>query len=165
MYAQDEAATAFLLQSKGDVAGNWSGAVSFAFRVDTLPGKYLGGPELVVKTSDGPMTIRVAMTRDGLVLEQIAPDTCPRDRCTSSSQIIAPSTQGHWYAIDIGLEVNPKSAAPYGRLEATVDGGDLLGTDLTVPFSDGSIFLRAGITQGDARPALAHLDHVSLLVR
>ena len=164
LYAHDDVSSAFLLESKGDVGGSWSGVVSFAWRVDQIPGKYLGGPELTVKTSEGPITIRIALEPEGLVLEQLASETCRRDRCVTSSKILAPSQPGHWYRVAVGIEANAQQAAPYGRLEATVDGGDLQTTDLTVPFYAGSVFLRAGITQGDARPATAHLDDVTLLV-
>jgi hypothetical protein len=163
--APDSTSTAFLFQAKGDVQGEWSGALSFAFRVDQIPGIYLGGPELSVKTDDGNITVRIALRPEGLVLEQLADATCRRDRCTPTSKVIAAAQPNHWYRIALGFEVNPRQAAPYGRIEAKVDGGELQGTDLTVPFYDGSVFLRAGITQPDARRAFADLDDVSLLVR
>jgi hypothetical protein len=165
LYSNDDAAAAFLFQPKGDVSGSWSGALELAFRVDTIPGKYLGGPELTVKTPEGPITIRLALKPEGLVLEQLSTEACLRDRCTASSKIIAPSKENHWYRVRVGLEVNARQAAPYGIVEATVDGGELQATDLTVPLYDGSVFLRAGVTQGDARPAFAEIDDISLLVR
>lgn len=113
----------------------------------------------------GPITIRIALKPEGLVLEQLASETCRRDRCVTSSQIIAASQPAHWYRVTVGVEANARQAAPYGRVEVIVDGGDLQATDLTVPLYEGSMFLRAGITQGDARPASAHLDDVTLFVR
>ncbi len=165
IFAHDDTSSAFLFASKNDVAGDWSGMLGFAFRLDQVPAKVLGGPELTVKTIDGPVTIRIAVRPEGVVLEQLAEASCRRDRCVPTSTIIAPAKANHWYRIKLGAEVNPRQAPPYGRLEVQVDGGELLGADLMVPFFDSSVFLRAGITQGDARRAFMDLDDVTLLVR
>jgi hypothetical protein len=165
MWTRDESSSAFLIHEKADVSGPWAGVLGFALRVDDVPGKSLGGPELTMKTKDGLVTIGVVLGPEGLVLEQRATEECLNDRCKNRSWVIAPAVDRHWYRVRIGVEANPRDVAPYGRLEVSVDDGELLTGDLTVPFFDGSIFLRAGITQGDARPARAELDDVSLLVR
>lgn len=166
--AHDDASSAFLFTSpptKAEVVSDWSGVLGLAFRVDQVPAKYLGGPQLTVETHDGPVTLRIGMRPEGVVLEQISEATCRRDRCVPTSTVIAPASANHWYRITLGAEVNPRVAPPYGRLEIRVDGGDLMATDLMVPFYDGAVFLRAGITQGDARRAFMDLDDVTLLVR
>jgi hypothetical protein len=163
--ATEAGSTAFLFSEKATVGSEWSGAFSLAFRVDQIPGVYLGGPELTVKTNEGPITVRIGLKPEGLVLEQLSEATCLKDRCTPTTTILAPAQPNHWYRVRLGFEVNPHQAAPYGRIEASVDGGELFSTDLNVPFYDGSLFVRAGITQADARRAFADLDDVSLLVR
>lgn len=163
--AHDAASTAFLVAEPGVVAGDWSGLLGFAFRLDQIPAKYVGGPELTVQTADGPITVRIAVRPEGVVLEQLAGETCLRDRCQPSSRIIAAAQPNHWYRVRLGLEVNPSEKAPYGRIEVSVDGGELQSQDLTVPFFEGRITMRAGITQGDTRRALADLDDVTMLIR
>jgi hypothetical protein len=166
LFTKDEASSAYLLSERGAVTGNWSGVLGFAFRVAEVPGAYLGGPELTVKTPDGPITIRVSMTPEGVFVEQRGTAECLRDRCVDARTLLAPAHANHWYRITLGMEVNPHQAGPYGRIEASVDGGELQSTDLTVPFYDGSMFLSAGLTKGDpGRRALADLDDVTLLVR
>jgi len=166
LFTKDEASSAYLLQEKGAVAADWSAALGFAFRVEQLPASYLGGPELTVKTADGPLTIRISMSPEGLFVEQRATAECLRDRCAPSRTRIAAAIPNHWYAIHLGLEVNAQEAAPYGRLEASVDAGELLTVDLGVPAFEGSLFMSAGLTQGDlGHRAIADLDDVSLLVR
>lgn len=172
LYADDAASSAYLLQAKGDVGGEWSGVLGFAFRVDQLPGKSLGLSELTIKTDDGPITLRLTMRAQGLVLEQLATADCLRDRCAPTATVIAPAKPNHWYRVKLGMEVNPNHAPPYGRLEASVDDGPIVGATLSVPFYNGSVFMSAGITQGDEAPAggplrgaFVDLDDVTLLVR
>ena len=163
----DESSSSYLLQQKGLVKGSWSGALGFAFRVDAVPARYVGGPELTLATADGPVTVRLSMTPEGVYVEQLSTAACLRDRCVSQRTRLAAAHANHWYRINLGFEVNPAAAAPYGRLEATVDDtGDVVSTALTLPFYDGTIALNAGITQGDiGQRAVAELDDVSLLVR
>lgn len=112
-----------------------------------------------------PISIRVSLRPEGLVLEQLASERCGRDRCRPSSAVIAPVKEGSWYRVRISLKVGAQTAPPYGTIEAAVDGGPNLVTDLNVPAYEGSVSLRAGITQGDTRRALVNLDDVTLLVR
>jgi hypothetical protein len=154
----------FLDRTSGGVAPKWSGLMGFALKVAAVPGSQLGGPELVVKTQDGPIAVRVSLRPEGLVLEQLAPE-CGRARCRPTAKLIAPAKEGAWYRVRIGFEVGAQAAPPYGRLEATVDDGPLVTTDLDVPLYDGSVSLHAGITQGDSRRALVNLDDVMLFTR
>jgi hypothetical protein len=164
--SKDAASSAYLLQGKGDVGARWSGVLGFAFRVDQVPSKYLGGPELTVKTADGPLTLRISMRPEGVYLEQRATAACLRDRCQVKSTLVAPAKPNHWYRIAVGVEANANAAPPYGRVEAAVQGGDNVSTDLSLPLYEGSAFLSAGITEGDpGQRAFADLDDVSLLVR
>lgn len=163
---RDAASSAYLLQSKGEVGKSWSGVLGFALRVDQVPNRYLGGPELTLRTADGPLTIRISMRPDGVYLEQRSTAECLRDRCQPKSTLIAPAKPNHWYRINVGVEANANDAAPYGRVEAAVQGGDNVSTDLALPFYAGSAFLSAGITEGDpGARVFADLDDVSLLVR
>ena len=154
----------FLDRTSGGVATTWSGALGFALKVAAVPGSQLGGPELSVKTQDGPVSVRVSLRPEGLVLEQLAPK-CARGRCRPTSTIIAPAKEGAWYHVRIGFEVAAQPAPPYGRLQASVDGALPLSTDLEVPLYDGSVSFHAGITQGDSRRALANLDDITLFTR
>lgn len=167
LFTADDASSAYLLQEKGTVKGNWSGVLGFAFRVAAVPSQYLGGPELTLRTADGPIAIRLTMAPEGLFVEQRSTEECLRDRCVPKRTLIASAQANHWYRVTLGFEVNPANAAPYGRLEASVDdSGDLVATDLSVPFYDGPVLLSAGITQGDVgHRSLADLDDVTLLVR
>jgi len=167
LFTADDSSSAYLLEDKGTVKGNWSGSVGFAFRVAAVPAHYLGGPELTVSTADGPITIRVSMAPEGVFVEQRSTAACTRDRCVPKRTLIAAAHPNHWYRVTLGLEVNPAGAGPYGRLEASVDdSGVVVSTDLSVPFYDGALAFSAGVTQGDVgNRALADLDDVTLLVR
>jgi hypothetical protein len=167
LFTADESSSAYLREKKGTVAGHWSGVLGFAFRVAAVPSRYLGGPELTLDTADGPVTIRLAMTPEGVFVEQQSTAACASKRCTPKSTFLAAAHPNHWYRITLGFEVNPADVAPYGRLEAAVDdSGDVVSTDLSVPFYDGVMALSAGITQGDVgHRSLADLDDVTLLVR
>lgn len=167
LFTADDASSAYLLQQKGSVKGNWSGVLGFAFRVAAVPSQSLGGPELTLRTADGPITIRLTMAPEGVFVEQRSTAECVRDRCVPKRTLIAPAHANHWYRVNLGFEVNPANAAPYGRLEASVDdSGVVISTDLSVPLYDGDVLFSAGITQGDVgHRALADLDDVTLLVR
>lgn len=166
LFTPDADSYVFLQEEpKEGVAGSWSGLVGFAFRVAQVPAAQLGGPELSMKTADGPISIRVSLRPEGLVLEQSAPASCSPKRCRPSTTVLAPVKEGEWYRVRLGFEVNAQSAPPYGRIETTIDGGGMVSRDLDVPLFEGSVTFRAGITQGDTRRALANLDDVTLLLR
>lgn len=164
--APDAAATAFLLSEQNDVAGPWSGIFAFAFRVDQLPTTALGGPEMTVNGADGPVTVRIALEPKGLVLQQLADPSCKPELCAPRSTVIAAAQANHWYRIRVGFEVSPRQAeANHGRIEMSVDGGELQSTILSVPMFDGPVTMRAGITQADTKTASANLDDLTLLIR
>jgi hypothetical protein len=156
---------AFLLHEEGEVRGQWSGTVGFAFRIDALPVVSLTGPSWTVKEKDGPVSLRIKVTPESVLLEQTSEATCRRDRCQPSVRVLAPAQATHWYRVRLGVEVDPRTAPPYGRLETTVDGGPVTSADLTIPFFGGASSVRAGITQGDVTRAFANVDDVSILVR
>ena len=116
-------------------------------------------------TREGEMAIRISLRPDGLVLEQLAPESCHRGRCRTGETLLAPAKDRAWYRVRFTVEASAQHAPPYGRITTKVDGEQALVTPLAVPIYDGSVSLKAGITQGDARRALAHLDDVSLIVR
>lgn len=163
---RDKDSSAYLLREQGPVAASWSGAVLFSFRVEELPFDVVGGPELTVKTPDGPITVRIVVTPDDILLEQRGTAKCLKDRCTATRTVLSPAHASHWYAIRIGFEVNANQTAPYGLIETSVNGGELTTHDLNVPMYDGSLFFSAGITEGDlGRYVNADLDDVSVFVR
>lgn len=164
LFAPDAASHVFLDHTTGGVGTTWSGAVGFALKMETAPERQLGGPELLLKTEDGPISVRVSVRPEGLVLEQLAPE-CGKDRCHPIAHVIAPAKVGAYYRVRIGFEVGAQKAPPYGRIETTVDDGPLVTSDLVVPLYDGGISLRAGITEGDTKRALVSLDDVSLFTR
>jgi hypothetical protein len=166
LFTPDETSSAFLDHSRsGGLVGIWSGVVGFALKVAAVPAEQLGGPELTLRTGEGHMSIRVTLRREGLMLEQLAPATCGRERCRPSSTLLAPAKEGAWYRVRFTVDAGPQAAPPYGRIGATVDGGPLVVAPLTVPLYDGTASLRAGVTQGDTRRALVNVDDVTLLVR
>jgi hypothetical protein len=167
LFTADDTSSAYLVEEKGTVKGNWSGVVGFAFRVTSIPSQYLGGPELTLRTAGGPVTIRLTIAREGVFVEQRSTAQCIADRCTPKRTLIAQAHANHWYRVTLGFEVNPAKVAPYGRLEASVDdSGVVVSTDLSVPFYDGDMVFAAGITQGDVgHRAQVDLDDVTLLVR
>jgi hypothetical protein len=163
---RDQDSTAYLLREKGLVTDQWSGSLGFAIKVPALPTSYVGGPELEVKTPAGPVYVRVFVTPDGLFLEQNGTAACPADRCTGSRSFISKTLPNHWYNVVVGFEVNARHSAPYGLIETSVNGEQFVTNELTVPLSQGAVFLKAGITQGDpGNYASIDLDNVSLLVR
>ena len=163
--SRDRDSSAYLLREKDVVGAQWSGSLGFAVRVPALPMSYLGGPEVIMKTAAGPVFVRVAITPDGLFLEQNASGACSADRCTASRTFISSVLPNHWYNVVVGFEVNNRNSAPYGLIETSVNGGQFVTSDLTVPLSASTVFLKAGITQGDlGQDAALDLDNVSLLV-
>ena len=164
LFAPDRTSQVFLDHTTGSVASTWSGLLTFALSVSTAPETQLGGPALALKTADGPVSVRVSVRPEGLVLEQLAPE-CGKDRCQPTARVIAPAKVGAYYRVRVGFEVGAQAKPPYGRIETTVDGGPLVTTDLAVPLYDGGVSLRAGITEGDTKRALVSLDDVSLFTR
>jgi len=163
-FAPDSTSHVFLDHTAGGVGTTWTGLVGFALKVETAPERQLGGPELSLKTADGPVSVRVSVRPEGLVLEQLAPE-CGKARCHPIAHLIAPAKIGAYYRVSIGFAVGGQKAPPYGRVETTVDDGPLVSNDLVVPLYDGGISFRAGITEGDTKRALVSLDDVSLLTR
>lgn len=164
--SRDRDSSAYLLREKDVLKTQWSGSLGFAVKVPALPTTSLGGPELLVKTPVGPVFVRVIITPGGLFLEQNASGGCSADRCTASRTFISNVLPNHWYNVVVGFEVNERNSAPYGIVETSVNGGQFVTSDLTVPLSDGTAFLKAGITEGDVgQDAALDLDNVSLLVR
>lgn len=167
LFTADDSSSAYLVEDKGIVKGQWSGVLGFAFRIDAVPSKYLGGPELTMQTADGPMTVRLSVAPEGVFVEQLSTAECLHERCVPKRTLVAQAHPSDWYRVTLGFEVNPANGGSYGRLEISVDdSGVVVSTDLTVPFYDGALTLNAGITQGDVgRRSLADLDDVTLLVR
>ncbi len=158
---------AFLFLEKGFVKDTWNGSLSFAMRVASVPSESLSGPELLVKTmDDGVVSLAIVLKPEGFYLEQRSTDACRKDHCVRRSTFLEPATMGTWHRIELGVEMGPSgTGAPYGRVEARIDGGELRPTDLTIPLGGGTTFLRAGITKGDVRESFVDLDDVSLFTR
>lgn len=157
---------AFLVVERGHVGGTWAGVVSFALRPTQVPSASIRGPELLVKTArDGLASLAVVVRPDGLFLDQRASGECPRDWCRAKTTWLGPTTTTRWTRIELGVEAGASAVSPHGRLEASVDGGDLLTTDLTIPLRGGTLLLRAGITAGDTREGELAVDDVVVQVK
>lgn len=164
LVAPEPTSQVFLDHTAGVLASTWSGLLTLALSVDAAPDHQLGGPELALKTADGPVSVRVSVRPEGLVLEQLAPE-CDKARCQPMTRLIAPAKVGAYYRVRVGFEVGAQKGPPYGRIETTVDGGPLVTSDLVVPLYDGGVSLRAGITEADTKRAQMNLDDVSLFTR
>jgi hypothetical protein len=161
--AKAGAAPVYLLLDAGARGASFSGALSFAVRLDAVPAARIAGPSVVV----GGATIGVELRPHGMVLVQQAvactPPTClARGDLVSDASAVAP---GVWHRVVIGFEVNGADAPPYGRIEIGVDGADLVDASLTVPLFDGAAELHAGVTIADEAPFGFNLDDVMFFTK
>jgi len=151
--AGDPTATAYLHESGPGASAHLAGAFGFAIRLDALPSATLGGPRLAVDLPTGIATIGITVTADGFFLEQ-------RSEGVDLAIPIGPATADAWHRITVGLEANEAAVAPYGRVEVSIDGGDLAAYKLVVPVYAGPLELHAGITRPDPTATSLELDDV-----
>jgi hypothetical protein len=144
------AASAYLRLDGGAHTTHWAGAFGFAIRLDALPSARLRGPRLV---TDAGASVAVAITPAGIVLEQ-------HDASHDESVGLAPAKAASWQRITIGVEANDAPSAPYGRIEVSIDGGDLAVYALDVPIHAGALELHAGVTKADLVASAIQLDDV-----
>jgi hypothetical protein len=159
-------APVFLRKDGGAFTGALFGAVAFAIRVDATASVALGGPTLALTgAGGGEATIGVVLRAEGVALEQHA-TTCAAPACRERADVVAaPVSPGAWHTVVVGFEVNESPAPPYGRLEIGVDGADLTTYSLTVPFFEGALELRAGITSPDTALAGVQIDDVMFFAK
>ncbi|MDB4937384.1 MAG: hypothetical protein JWP87_4356 [Labilithrix sp.] len=153
-------ASAYLSLAGAPLGTQWVGVLGFSLRVDSLPTTVLGGPEIAVLGSGGAVTrVGFSVLPTGIALHQHA-GACSGASCTSRSDVVAGVKPGEWTHLVVAIETTGTTAPPYGRIEVTVDGGELLLLPLTVTPFDGKAEARAGITVGDSAPATARVDDV-----
>ena len=151
---------AFLVLAGPALGQTWAGSLGFALRVDALPAKVLGGPEIAVTDTSGAITrIGFSVRPEGIALHQYF-ESCAGHACEARSDLVSDVRPGVWRTLTVGIETSGSSAPPYGRIEVTVDGGDLIVLPLSVTHFDGRAEVHAGITVADSVPATARIDDV-----
>jgi len=144
---------AWLERDGGTKASHWAGALGFALRLDALPADRLAGPRLVVTRPEGEASIGIAVTSEGLVLEQTADGK-------TTTNVVAAATPNAWTRIILGVETNEAASAPYGRLEVAVDDDDLQVYAVMVPVHTGALTVRAGVVEAPSAYATTQIDDV-----
>lgn len=151
---------AYLTLAGPSVGQNWVGSLAFSMRVEAMPSTVIGGPELAVIDGNGATTrIGFSVRPEGVAVHQYF-ESCSGPACTSRSDIVADVKPGEWRRLTVALETSGSAAPPYGRIEVTVDGGEILLLPLAVTPFDGNAEVHAGITVGDTTPATARIDDV-----
>jgi len=158
-------AAAYLTLDGASLGKHWVGELAFSFRLDSLPTAAMGGPEIVVVDAFGATTrIGFSVRPEGIALHQHF-ESCSGTACTSRSDLVSDVKPGEWRHLGVAIETTGTTAPPYGRIEVTIDGGDLIFVPLTVTPFDGKAEAHAGITVADGAPATAHIDDVMFYVR
>jgi hypothetical protein len=154
-------AAAYLMLAGPTVAQQWVGSLTFSMRVESLPTTVLGGPEITVTDPNGAVTrIGFSVHPNGIALHQYF-DSCSGLSCTARADIVTDVKPGEWRRLSVGIEGTGSSAAPYGRIEVTVDdSGDLITLPLAVTPFDGYVEVHAGITIADSVASIARVDDV-----
>jgi len=154
------ASAAYLTLAGPDLGTQWVGSLAFSFRVEATPAAMLGGPEIAVVDANG-MTTRIGFSvrPEGIALHQHF-ESCTGPTCTQRSDVVTDVKPGEWRRLTVAVETTGASAAPYGRIEVTVDGGEVILLPLEVTPFNGRSEVRAGITVADSAPATARIDDV-----
>lgn len=153
--------SAYLTRDGGAVGSQWVGALELSLRLDALPVIALGGPEIAVIDASGASTrIGFSVGADGISLQQRF-DACAGSPCTARSDLVSDVKAGEWRRLVVAIETYGSSAPPFGRIEVSVDGGELIVLPLTVTPFAGTAEARAGITVADDAPATARVDDVT----
>lgn len=152
---------AYLTRGGSALGAQWVGALAFSLRVDALPVTALGGPEIAVVDANGATThVGFSVRPEGIALHQFF-ESCSGSPCTSRSDLVSDVKPGEWRHLVVAIETYGTSTPPYGRIEVTVDDGDLIVLPLTVTPYDGQGEARAGITVADVAPATVRIDDVT----
>jgi hypothetical protein len=153
-------AGAYLTLAGPSFGTQWVGSLAFSFRVERAPSTALGGPEIAVIDANGLTTrIGFSVRPDGIALHQHF-DTCTGAACTTRSDLVTDVKPGEWRRLTLAVETTGSSAPPYGRIEITVDGSEVMLLPLSVTPFDGKAEVRAGITAADTAAATARVDDV-----
>lgn len=159
-------APSFLEIAGKTLNGSWAGALGVSVRVEQLPQTSVGGPEMVVRDENGDAIARIAIviTRAGIGLEQRGPG-CEASSCAARLDMLVPVVAGEWNRVVIGVEAQDAEAAPYGRIEVSVDGSDNAFVPLVVRPIGAWISASAGLTRVDSAPAALRVDDVMFFTR
>jgi hypothetical protein len=153
-------AAAYLKLAGASLGTQWVAVLGFTLRVEALPTAVLGGPEIVVASANGALTrIGFSVRPDGIALHQHF-DACSGPSCASRSDLVSDVKAGEWRRLVVAIETTSTTGPSYGRIEVSVDGGELIVLPLTVTPFDGKAEARAGITLADTAPAAARIDDV-----
>jgi hypothetical protein len=152
---------AYLTLDGSTLGAQWVGALAFSMRVEAQPVTALGGPEIAVVDANGATTrVGFSVRSDGIALHQFF-ESCSGSWCTSRSDLVTDVKPGEWRRLVVAVETFGTTTPPYGRVEVTVDDGDLIVLPLTVRPYDGQAKAHAGITVADTAPATARIDDVT----
>lgn len=146
--------------------GSWAGALGVSVRVDALPQVSIAGPEIVARDESGAAIARIAIvvTHQGLALEQRGAG-CEASSCAARLDLLVPLAAGEWSRVVVGVEAQNVDAAPYGRVEISVDGSDNAVVPLVVRPIGGTVGIAAGITRADLVPSTLRVDDVMFFTR
>lgn len=159
--ATNGAGGAAYLSLAGKALGSqWAGALAVTMRIDAPPTTVIGGPEIAVAHTGGGMTrIGFSIRPEGIALHQYF-DACSGSSCATRSDIVSEVKAGEWRRLVVAVETTNSVAPPYGRVEVTIDGGELIVLPLTVAPFNGTAEVHAGITVADSVPSNARIDDV-----
>jgi hypothetical protein len=150
---------AYLKLDGPPVGAHWVAVLAFSVRLDAAPVQRVGGPELVVIGRAGVARLGISVRPDGLALDQRA------DGGAARSALVAPTRSGEWRRVVVAVEAVDAATAPFGRVEVTVDDGELVTTPLVVAPFEGLLEVRAGVTDGDEAPATLRVDDLQFSLR
>jgi hypothetical protein len=151
---------AYLTVDAAVVGSHWAGALGFSMRVDAAPSASLGGPAITVALGSGAsVRIGFSVTAEAISLHQYAGD-CGDAPCDVRTDRVTSMKPGEWRRLVVAVEAASSLAPPYGRVEVTVDGGELITLPLVVPAFAGPASVQAGITAADDAPATVSIDDV-----
>ncbi len=151
---------AYLSLAGKQLGTRWAGALGLTMRIEAAPVTVIGGPEIAVVDAAGGMTrIGFSIRPDGIALHQYF-DSCSGSSCAARSDIVSNVKPGEWRRLVVAVETSNSVAPPYGRIEVTIDGGDLILLPLVVTPFDGRAEVHAGITVADSAPVSARVDDV-----
>jgi hypothetical protein len=158
--------SAAYLKLAGSALGKqWVGALAFSMRFDAVPTAVFGGPEIAIVDANGATTrIGFSVRPEGIALHQYV-GGCTGTSCSSRSDLVTDAKAGEWRRLVVAVETSNTLAPPYGRVEVTVDSGELITLPLMVSPFDGTAEVHAGITVADAAPTTARIDDVVFFTR
>jgi len=159
-------APAYLALQGAELAGRWAGALGVSLRLDAPVVGVVGGPEIVVRAADASVVARIGIvvSPDGIAVDQ-RDAGCESTACAARTDLVVVPAPGEFHRVVIGVEANDVTAAPFGRVEVSVDGGDHANLPLVVRPIGGRAEVHAGITEADAVATTMRVDDVMFFTR